>query len=159
MKQNRDMKQHRRRGVITLLIILALIAAACGDDGDAATEVDDATTIDTSGDSSDGDDGAGTDDDGSDDDGGDDDSTADGDAASETTTTVPVELTASWTGVTEDVSVTSEVIERYRAAYDRFEETLTSFARSRGAGFVRLDCDEPVVPQLATIFESGRLAV
>lgn len=59
-------------------------------------------------------------------------------------------------GRAEDVSVTPAVLERYRASYDRFQETLTAFARRRGAGCLRLDVERPVVPQLATLFEGGR---
>lgn len=63
------------------------------------------------------------------------------------------------TGATEDVSVTPEVLARYTAAYDAFQEGLTSFAKRRHAGLVRLDVTEPVVPQLATLFESGSYAL
>lgn len=63
------------------------------------------------------------------------------------------------TGQVEDVSVTSQVLDSYRSAYDRFEVALTEFARRRNAGLLRLDTDEPVVPQLATLFESGSLLV
>jgi uncharacterized protein (DUF58 family) len=63
------------------------------------------------------------------------------------------------TGAVEDVSVTSQVLDSYRAAYDRFETTLTDFARRRNAGLLRLDTDEEVVPQLATLFETGHYSV
>ncbi len=62
-------------------------------------------------------------------------------------------------GEVEDVSVTPHVLESYRAAYDRFEEGLTEFARRRNAGLLRLDTDQAVVPQLATLFESGYYSV
>jgi uncharacterized protein (DUF58 family) len=62
-------------------------------------------------------------------------------------------------GTSEDVSVTAAVLERYRAAHERFEHGLVGFARSRGAGFLRLDVEAEVVPQLAALFESGRYAV
>lgn len=55
-----------------------------------------------------------------------------------------------------DVSVTPDVLARYRAAYDRFNEGLSAFARSRNAGLLALDADADVVPQLATLFENGR---
>jgi len=58
-------------------------------------------------------------------------------------------------GHAENVSVTSAVLERYRAAYDRFQQQIVDFAKQRDAGLVRLDVDQPVVPQLATLFESG----
>jgi len=63
------------------------------------------------------------------------------------------------TGAVEDISVTSNVLAQYRAAYDRFEHELTEFARRRNAGLLRLDTDEEVVPQLATLFEHGHYAV
>ncbi len=59
------------------------------------------------------------------------------------------------TGAVEDVSVTPSVVTSYRAAYDRFETALTDFARRRSAGLLRLDVERDVVPQLATLFESG----
>jgi len=63
------------------------------------------------------------------------------------------------TGAVEDVSVTSHVLDSYRAAYDRFETTLTEFARGQSAGLLRLDTDASVVPQLATLFETGHYSV
>jgi uncharacterized protein (DUF58 family) len=61
------------------------------------------------------------------------------------------------TGAAENVSITRDVLDRYRAAYDRFDHGLTEFARRHGAGLVRLDCDEDVVPQLAELFTAGSL--
>ncbi len=63
------------------------------------------------------------------------------------------------TGAVEEVSVTGPVLERYREAYDRFERTLVDFARRRDAGLLRLDVDQPVVPQLAALFQSGMYQV
>jgi len=63
------------------------------------------------------------------------------------------------TGHTEDVSATTAVLDAYKRAYLRFEEGLTSFARSRPAGLLMLDADKEVVPQLATLFETGSLEV
>lgn len=62
-------------------------------------------------------------------------------------------------GLDADVSVTSAVLERYRAAYTQFASKLADFARERGAGLVRLDADQAVVPQLAALFEAGALRV
>ena len=42
-----------------------------------------------------------------------------------------------------------------RAAYDRFDTGLAEFARSSGAGLVRLDCDAAIVPQMAELFTAG----
>jgi uncharacterized protein (DUF58 family) len=63
------------------------------------------------------------------------------------------------TGEVEEVSVTNAVLERYREAYGRFESALVEFARRRDAGLVRLDVDRPVVPQLASLFQSGQYQV
>lgn len=62
-------------------------------------------------------------------------------------------------GQVEDVSVTPQVLERYRAAFDRFDSGLADCARKRNAGLLRLDVTKPVVPQLATLFESGAYQV
>ena len=59
------------------------------------------------------------------------------------------------TGVAEDITVTASVLERYRAAYTRFEGALEDFARERRAGLLRLDADGDVVAQLAGLFEGG----
>nr|MDJ0523250.1 vWA domain-containing protein [Planctomycetota bacterium] len=63
------------------------------------------------------------------------------------------------TGEGEDVSVTPAVKEGYRRAYAAFNEGLMKFASSRRVGLLRLDVEQPVVPQLAHLFEGGRLAV
>lgn len=62
-------------------------------------------------------------------------------------------------GLAEDVSVTPAVIARYREAYDRFRAGLADFARRRPCGLLELDVERPLVPQLADLFESGRLLV
>ncbi len=61
------------------------------------------------------------------------------------------------TGAAENVSITRDVLARYRVAYDRFDHGLTEFARQSGAGLVRLHCDADVVPQLAELFAAGSL--
>jgi len=60
-------------------------------------------------------------------------------------------------GESEDVTVTPTLLTRYRESYDRHQRTLTDFAQRRGIGFVRVDADQPVVEQLAHLFEGGRL--
>ena len=62
-------------------------------------------------------------------------------------------------GEAQDVTVTPTVLARYRDAYDDFQEQLVTFAQKRGAGLLQIDADEPVVPQLAQIFERGSLPV
>lgn len=59
----------------------------------------------------------------------------------------------------EDVAVTPALVKRYREAYDRFQASLAEFARKRGAGLLRIDVGEKIVPQLANLFESGRYTV
>jgi len=59
----------------------------------------------------------------------------------------------------EDVSVTPALIKRYRQVYEQFQNTLTEFARKRGAGLLRIDTEDDIVPQLAQVFESGRYVV
>jgi uncharacterized protein (DUF58 family) len=67
-----------------------------------------------------------------------------------------IELVDCETGETEDVSVTPAILEQVRDAHDRFHRELLTFARRRGAGLLRLDVDQEVVPQLAELFEGGR---
>jgi len=62
-------------------------------------------------------------------------------------------------GDAQDVSVTPQVLERYRAAYDRFAEGLAALARRRGAGLLALDVESDVIPQVADLFENGRREV
>ena len=59
----------------------------------------------------------------------------------------------------EDVSITPALLKRYHEAYNRFQSALAGFAKNRGAGLLRIDVDQEIVPQLATVFESGRFAV
>lgn len=59
-------------------------------------------------------------------------------------------------GDAENVSVTPAVLERYRAAYDDWNAGLLKFAQSRGAGLVRVDIEQDLARQLASVFEGGR---
>ena len=54
--------------------------------------------------------------------------------------------------------MTPTVMKRYREAYDRFCDELASLAKRRRAGLLRLDAEQDVVKQLATLFETGSLA-
>jgi uncharacterized protein (DUF58 family) len=56
----------------------------------------------------------------------------------------------------QDVSATAPVVAAYKKAYDRFTESLLGFTRKRKAGLLRLDVEQEVVPQLASLFETGR---
>jgi len=62
-------------------------------------------------------------------------------------------------GEAQDVSITPDVLDRYRAAYDRFAEGLAALARRRGAGLLALDVEREVIPQVANLFENGRREV
>jgi uncharacterized protein (DUF58 family) len=77
----------------------------------------------------------------------------------EPTVTGDLRLRDCETGETFDVSVTREVLERYRRAYDRFVARLTGFTRQRRGGLVAIDADQDVMDQLAGLFEGGRYAV
>ncbi|MEE9392614.1 MAG: DUF58 domain-containing protein [Planctomycetota bacterium] len=59
------------------------------------------------------------------------------------------------TGAAEDVSATAAVLQAYAESYRRFETGLTKFAKSRQIGLLQLDVEQAVLPQLATLFESG----
>ncbi len=68
-------------------------------------------------------------------------------------------LTDCESGQVENVSLTSNVLDRYRESYDRFASGLADFAKSRQAGLLALDTESEVVPQVATLFEQGRYSV
>ncbi len=63
------------------------------------------------------------------------------------------------TGAVEDVSATPAVLERYRSAYQRFQTTITDFAKRRDIGLLQIDVDQDILPQLATLFETGSYVV
>ncbi|MCP4590899.1 MAG: hypothetical protein GY842_09145, partial [bacterium] len=60
-------------------------------------------------------------------------------------------------GAGVDVTVTPAARQRYREAYQRFDETLTRFAARRRAAHLRLDADRPVLDQLGELFVGGVL--
>lgn len=53
------------------------------------------------------------------------------------------------------MTVTPELIARYRAAYRDFTDSLDTFARRRGATLVRMDADGDVLDQLAPVLTAG----
>jgi|FLOH01.1.fsa_nt_gi uncharacterized protein (DUF58 family) len=59
-------------------------------------------------------------------------------------------------GLDQDITVTAQVLSRYREAYDHFAHNLTEFAQKRRIGLVQLNVERPVVEQIATLFEGGR---
>jgi uncharacterized protein (DUF58 family) len=61
------------------------------------------------------------------------------------------------TGQSIEVSVDDGLLQRYQAAYRAFGEQLAAFLHGRGGGTLLLRTDEPVVPQLATLFQHGVL--
>lgn len=62
-------------------------------------------------------------------------------------------------GQEHDVSVTPDVLAAYRRAYQEHQEGLEKLAVQRQAGLVQIDVDEPVLPQLSQLFETGALIV
>jgi hypothetical protein len=62
-------------------------------------------------------------------------------------------------GQEHDVSVTADVLAAYRRAYQQHQEGLEKLAVQRQAGLVQVDVDEPVLPQLSQLFETGALIV
>jgi uncharacterized protein (DUF58 family) len=60
------------------------------------------------------------------------------------------------TGQEQDITVTTQLLSRYREAYDHFANGLTEFAQKRRIGLVQLNVEKPVVEQIATLFEGGR---
>ncbi len=63
------------------------------------------------------------------------------------------------TGAATDVTVTPQVLRRYRQAYQRFNDALAAEARKRHAGLLRLDVEQDVVSQLSSLFAGGSLRV
>lgn len=60
------------------------------------------------------------------------------------------------TGDFQDVSVSANVLSKYREAYDRFYGQLDVFCRKRDIGILNLDANADIVPQLAALLEGGR---
>jgi len=62
-------------------------------------------------------------------------------------------------GVGLDVTVTARGIERYRRAYQAFNDRLMVFVARRKAAHMRLNADEPLLQQLGELFVDGVLNV
>ncbi|MEZ5988199.1 MAG: hypothetical protein R3F30_03595 [Planctomycetota bacterium] len=70
-----------------------------------------------------------------------------------------LELRDCETGARTTVSVTPRLLDAYRRSWQAFEAALVGFAQKRGAGLLQLDADAEVLPQLATLFETGSYVV
>lgn len=56
-----------------------------------------------------------------------------------------------------EVSVDEAMLDRYAQAYAEFATGIAATAERRGGGCLALRCDQPVVPQVATLFQNGVL--
>lgn len=70
-----------------------------------------------------------------------------------------IELIDCETGTGVRTSITPEELRCYREAYEAFDTALRAFAGRRGAPFLRIDCDQPILPQLSRLFVGGVLRV
>lgn len=59
------------------------------------------------------------------------------------------------TGTSVELTVTAEVATRYTAAYREFNQDLRALARRYEGHVLTLDVEQDLLPQLATLFESG----
>ena len=63
------------------------------------------------------------------------------------------------TGDIAEITVTPHVLEKYRDAYDAFNQALFDLVRYHHGGLLRLDVDADLIEQLNTLFASGSLRV
>lgn len=56
-----------------------------------------------------------------------------------------------------EVAVDDALLDRYAAAYREFAEALATTAQARGGGYLEVRTDQPVVPQIAALFQNGVL--
>jgi uncharacterized protein (DUF58 family) len=56
-----------------------------------------------------------------------------------------------------ELSLTPELLQRYRAAYQQFVRKLQDFSRQRGATLLQLDAEQDVLTQLCACFTNGEL--
>jgi uncharacterized protein (DUF58 family) len=61
------------------------------------------------------------------------------------------------TGEVIDLTLTAEVMSRYKAAYQAFNDDLLALAKRRKAQLLRLDVEKDLIAQLSTLFASGSL--
>jgi len=54
-----------------------------------------------------------------------------------------------------ELSITSDVVQKYQKIYRSFNKKLSDFAASRGAELVQLDAERDVLPQLSALFQSS----
>jgi len=57
----------------------------------------------------------------------------------------------------QELAVDDALLDRYAAAYREFADSLAAAALARGGGCLAMRSDQPLVPQLATLFSSGVL--
>lgn len=57
-----------------------------------------------------------------------------------------------------EIAVDDALLDRHEQAYRTFAERLASAAMSRGGGHLAVRTDQPLVPQLATLFQNGVLS-
>ncbi len=60
-------------------------------------------------------------------------------------------------GESLELAVDDALLDRYAAAYRAFRDGLAGFATGRGGGYLEVRTDQPVVPQIATLFRHGVL--
>lgn len=63
------------------------------------------------------------------------------------------------TGEVTDLTLTPDVIDRYRQAYAEFNQSLETLARRRRGRLLQIDVEGDLIAQLSTVFESGSLRV
>ncbi|PVX29344.1 DUF58 domain-containing protein [Sphingomonas pokkalii] len=57
------------------------------------------------------------------------------------------------------VTITDELIARYRAAYRGFTDALDGFVQQRGATLIRVDADRDVIDQLSPVLANGSIVL
>lgn len=68
-----------------------------------------------------------------------------------------VRLTDCETGADLRLTVTPRVLERYRAAYAEFNLGLDDIARRHGGRMLRIDTQQPVLPQIGVLLQQGEV--